>query len=101
MPRLGKYKDRVRSHPSNHKGEADRLIGGHLPRLVDSYCSLTLAERSAASEASQHAVQALRTFAAELEKVAARLEETKSERFGVELRFVERRVPQDSRPASQ
>lgn len=83
------------------KSEAERLIGGHLPRLVESYCSLSLAERSANSEASQHVVLALGTFAMELESVRTRIEKAGSQRFDVERRFVELRFRHDTELASR
>lgn len=74
-------------------GEAERLIGGHLPRLVESYCRLPAGERGQDSEADQHLMGGLTAIAAELGDVPQRLSNAMSRRFEVERRFIALRFP--------
>lgn len=75
------------------RGEAERLIGGHLPRLVDSYCMLSDHERGEDSEADRHFTEGLTAIAAELGDICRRLSEAASRCFEIERRFVSMRFP--------
>lgn len=73
--------------------EAERLIGGHLPRLVDSYCALPEHERRGGSEADRHFTEGLTALAVELGGLSQRLSETRTTRFEIERRFISLRFP--------
>ena len=75
------------------RGEAERLIGRHLPRLVDSYCDLPANERRPGSEADQHLTEGLKAIAVELGELSRRLSKETSDRFEIERRFVALRFP--------
>lgn len=75
------------------RGEAERLIGGHLPRLIESYCMLSATERGHDGEADQHLTEGLTAIAAELGELSQWFSKTKSDRFEVERRFISLRFP--------
>ncbi|MGQ0661870.1 hypothetical protein [Sphingosinicella sp.] len=72
-------------------GEARRLIGGHLPRLVDSWLALPPGERGAASENSRRISESLDIVADELAEICRNLDACRNSSFVVEHRFIETR----------
>ena len=72
-------------------GEIRRLVGGHLPRLVDSYLALPPEARNSRSESSHRIVESLAIVADELTRLCNDLDECRSSRFEVEHRFIETR----------
>ena len=76
-------------------GEARRLIGGHLPRLVDSYLALPPNARGAASENSRRIAESLDIVADELAEICRNLDECRSTSFATEHRFIETRYRPD------
>jgi uncharacterized membrane protein len=72
-------------------GEARRLIGGHLPRLVDAYLALPPNERGAASENSRRIAESLDIVADELAEICRNLDASRNSSFQTEHRFIETR----------
>jgi hypothetical protein len=72
-------------------GELRRLVGGHLPRLVDSYLALPPQARDPRSENSQRVVESLDIVADELTRLCNDLDGCRSSQFETEHRFIETR----------
>ena len=69
-------------------GESSRLIGKHLPNLVECYCALPREQRRAGSRQRVEMARALAALAAELGEVAERIAKARSQSFDVQQRFV-------------
>lgn len=93
LARLTQLQPHLADLPANEPiaGEARRLIGGHLPRLVDSYLALSPNERGAASENSRRISESLDIVADELAEICRNLDECRSSSFATEHRFIETR----------
>ena len=76
-------------------GEVRRLVGGHLPRLVDSYLALAPEARTPGSENSRRLSEGLEVVAEELTKLCGELDGCRAASFEVEHRFIESRYSQD------
>jgi hypothetical protein len=76
-------------------GEARRLIGQHLPRLVDSYLELPLPDRAPASETSQRLIESLAIVADELGDLLKQASQEKHLSFETQRRFIESRYRED------
>lgn len=72
-------------------GEVRRLVGSHLPRLVDSYLALPPQARQPSSENSRRVTESLGIVANELNRLCADLENCRSSQFQTEHRFIETR----------
>jgi hypothetical protein len=97
LARLSQLHPHLADLPPNEPiaGEARRLIGGHLPRLVDSYLALPPTERGAASENSRRIAESLDIVADELAELCRNLDECRSTSFQTEHRFIETRYRPD------
>lgn len=76
-------------------GEARRLIGQHLPRLIDSYLDLATGERGPASESSQRLIESLGIIADELGELVRQATREKHLNFETQRRFIESRYKED------
>ena len=101
LARLSQLQPHLADLPANEPiaGEARRLIGGHLPRLVDSYLALPPNERGAASENSRRIAESLDIVADELAEICRNLDECRDDRASqTEHRFIETRYRAGGRP---
>jgi len=76
-------------------GDARRLIGRHLPRLVDSYLDLPSGSRAPDSESTRRFIESLDIVGGELDHL---IEQTNCERqmsFETQRRFIETRYKED------
>jgi len=78
-------------------GDARRLIGRHLPQLVDSYLELPPSHRGPNSESSQRFVESLGIVADELDQVLESCCRDKQIGFETHHRFIEARYGEDGR----
>jgi len=76
-------------------GDARRLIGRHLPRLVDSFLELPPSERATSSESSQRLIESLGIVADELGDLLAQASREKHLSFETQRRFIETRYKED------
>lgn len=72
-------------------GEAKRLMGEHLPGLVDTYLDLPPAERSFHAEASHQLAESLGIVADQLDDLCQRVATERRMGFDTERRFIESR----------
>lgn len=72
-------------------GETQRLIGLHLPNLVDTYLRLPAAERGVGSPSAAGLADSLGIVADELTALRDRLTDDKASEFDIERRFLESR----------
>ena len=72
-------------------GETQRLIGQHLPRLVDTYLALPPRSRDARSENSVRLAESLDIVAEELERLSSEVHRDRSLHFDTQRRFIETR----------
>ena len=72
-------------------GEIRRLVGGHLPRLVDSYLALPPEARDPRSNNSRRVTESLGIVADELTRLCDDLDGCRSSQFETEHRFIETR----------
>ena len=78
-------------------GEARRLIGQHLPRLVDTYLDLPPPDRAPSSEPSQRLIESLAIVADELGDILKQASSEKHLSFETQRRFIETRYKDDER----
>lgn len=84
---------------SPEAGEARRLIGEHLPRLVDAWIAVPASQRAATREVETQLVGGLRIVADELGRLSGGLAAGKLRDLAVEGRFLETRYrDQDAGP---
>lgn len=76
-------------------GDARRLIGEHMPRLVDTYLELPPSSRSPGSEASQRFTESLGIVADELDNLLDTCCRDKQVSFDTQNRFIETRYRED------
>ncbi len=97
LAQLSQLQPHLADLPANEPiaGEARRLIGGHLPRLVDSYLALPPHERGAASENSRRIAESLDIVADELAEICRNLDACRTTSFQTEHRFIETRYRPD------
>lgn len=72
-------------------GDARRLIGEHLPRLVDTYLKVPQAYRAPGSEPEQQLLEGLVTIADELRRLSEQLVRGDLDALAVEGKFLEQR----------
>ena len=72
-------------------GETQRLIGQHLPRLVDTYLALPPRSRDPRSENSWRFSESLDIVAEELERLSGEVHRDRSLHFDTQRRFIETR----------
>jgi hypothetical protein len=72
-------------------GETQRLIGQHLPRLVDTYLALPHGSRDARSENSLRLAESLDIVAEELGRLSSEVHRDRSLHFETQRRFIETR----------
>ncbi len=78
-------------------GEAQRLIGQHLPSLVDTYLGLPVTERGVQSGTSERLAESLGIVADQLDDLCHRVAEERRMGFETERRFIETRYKEDGR----
>ncbi len=71
--------------------EARRLIGSHLPNLVDSWCELPSAAKAEDPEHEKRLVEGLATLAKELRDLSMEANRNRLMRFETQGRFIESR----------
>ena len=76
-------------------GDARRLIGQHLPRLVDSYLDLPPSARTPASESSERFTESLGIVASELDTLLDQCCRDRHDGFETQRRFIESRYRND------
>lgn len=76
-------------------GEARRLIGQHLPRLVDTYLDLPPPDRAPSSEPSQRLIESLAIVADEFGDILKQASSEKHLSFETQRRFIETRYKDD------
>jgi hypothetical protein len=72
-------------------GEVRRLVGGHLPRLVDSYLALPPEARETGSENGRRLAESLDVVAEEMNRLCGEIDGCRATSFEVEHRFIESR----------
>lgn len=72
-------------------GDARRLIGEHLPRLVDTYLKVPQAFRAPGSEPEQQLLEGLVTIADELRRLSEQLVRGDLDALAIEGKFLEQR----------
>ena len=80
------------------QGEIRRLVGGHLPRLVDSYIALPPEARAPQSENARRLTESLGAVAEELTRLCGEVDGCREASFAVEHRFIESRYRDDLSP---
>ncbi|HEX8364705.1 MAG TPA: hypothetical protein VF603_05410 [Allosphingosinicella sp.] len=83
------------------QGEIRRLVGGHLPRLVDSYLALPPEARAPRSENSLRLTESLGAVADELIRLCGEVDGCREASFAVEHRFIESRYRDDLSPGGR
>jgi hypothetical protein len=78
-------------------GEAQRLIGQHLPSLVDTYLGLPPTERGPHANTSDRLAESLGIVADQLDDLCGRVAEERRMGFETERRFIETRYKEDGR----
>jgi hypothetical protein len=78
-------------------GDARRLIGRHLPRLVDSYLQLPHAARAPGAESSRRLIESLDIVATELGNLFDACCRDSQADFDTQSRFIETRYKRDKR----
>ncbi len=76
-------------------GDARRLIGEHLPRLVDSYLELPASARAPGSESSKRFGESLDIVSGELDHLLERASTDRHLSFQTQSRFIEARYRED------
>lgn len=76
-------------------GDARRLIGEHMPRLIDTYLDLPPSSRAPGSEASQRFTESLGIVADELGSLLERATHDRQSSFETQNRFIETRYRDD------
>jgi hypothetical protein len=76
-------------------GEVRRLVGGHLPRLVDSYIALPPEQRDPRSDKSRQIAESLDVVAEELTRLCGEIDGCRAASFEIEHRFIESRYKED------
>lgn len=76
-------------------GDARRLIGQHLPRLIDCYLELPASGRAPGSESSQRFTESLGIVANELDGLLETCCRDRQVSFDTQRRFIETRYQQD------
>ena len=72
-------------------GDARRLIGDHLPRLVDTYLKVAPAYRVPGSEPEQQLIEGLATISEELRRLSDQLVKGDLDALAIEGKFLENR----------
>jgi hypothetical protein len=72
-------------------GDARRLIGDHLPRLVDSYLAVPSSTRRASPDIDRRFIESLHLVAGEFQRIGQELSRDRLTSFEVEKRFLESR----------
>lgn len=85
---------------SPEAGEAQRLIGEHLPRLVDAWIAVPPSQRAANPEVEAQFVGGLRIVAGELGRISSDLARGRLSDLAVEGRFLEARYKEGEGPAA-
>ncbi len=78
-------------------GDLRRLIGQHLPQLVDSWLALPASARAAGSESSRRVAASLGIVADELDHLLERCCRDRQSDFDTSSRFIETRYREDDR----
>lgn len=82
-------------------GEAQRLIGQHLPSLVTTYLSLPPAERGFHDRSSAELAESLAIVADRMDELCERVAHEKRMGFETERRFIDSRYGEDERLRSE
>jgi hypothetical protein len=98
--RLEVLGEQLASVPSGQPiaGDARRLIGDHLPRLVDTYLKVAKAYRLPGSEAEAQLIDGLATLADELRRMSEQLARGDLDALAIEGKFIENKykTPSDA-----
>lgn len=78
-------------------GDAQRLLGKHLPSLVTTYLSLPPAERGYYAETNERLAESLAIVADQMDELCERVAEERRMGFETERRFIESRYSEDGR----
>lgn len=78
-------------------GDARRLIGQHLPRLVDSYLDLPPSARAPGAESSRRFIESLNIVAGEMGHLLEMATQDRQLGFDTQHRFIETRYKEDER----
>jgi hypothetical protein len=78
-------------------GDLRRLVGQHLPQLVDSYLALPAPSRAAGSESSRRITESLGIVADEMDHLLDRCCREVQSDFDTHSRFIETRYKEDDR----
>jgi hypothetical protein len=78
-------------------GDIRRLVGQHLPQLIDSYLALPPATRAAGSESSRRVTESLDIVAGELDHLLTLGSHERQSDFDTQSRFIESRYKEDDR----
>ncbi|HTU13501.1 MAG TPA: hypothetical protein VMG08_21605 [Allosphingosinicella sp.] len=90
-------------HPNVHglapdaalAGDARRLVGQHLPQLIDAYLQLPDSQRAPRSESSRRLVESLTIVGDELEHLVSQATQSRQSDFDTHSRFIESRYRED------
>jgi hypothetical protein len=77
--------------------EVRRLVGGHLPNLVDSYLALPPDSRGRGSDNDRRISESLVLVADELNRLCGEIDGCREASFEIEHRFIESRYREDDR----
>lgn len=78
-------------------GEAQRLLGKHLPSLVSTYLTLPPGERAYHSDSNERLAESLGIVADQMDDLCERVAEERRMGFETERRFIESRYSDDQR----
>lgn len=78
-------------------GDARRLVGQHLPQLVDAYLQLPESQRAPRSESSRRLAESLEIVAGELDHLVSQATRERQSDFDTHSRFIETRYREDDR----
>lgn len=99
LARLQRMQPALEALPEASPLTADvrRLVGGHLPNLVDSYLALPPESRGRGSENDKRISESLTVVADELTRLCSEIDGCREASFEIEHRFIESRYREDEK----
>ena len=93
LSRLGEMQPDLAAMPADSPlaGETHRLLGQHLPRLVDTFLALPPSAREPRSENSRRLTESLGIVAGEIGRLSAEVSSERTLSFDTQHRFIETR----------